>query len=71
MKISDFFRATTNGKLSTNRLMSLLTAMTALFIAVWLALHGIINTEYNILVGILISAAFGGKVVAGRFENKK
>lgn len=50
------------GKLSSNRVISFLFALTACFIAIFLCIHGIVIGEYNVLCGLLISGAVGNKI---------
>lgn len=52
-----------NGKLSSNRFISILFALTAIGISIFLAINGVIISEYNILVGSLIAGAIGNKFV--------
>ena len=68
-RIFEFLQEST-GKFSSNRLISILLALTSIFIGIWLVVHGIISTEYNLLIGILISGAVGNKAVGNLKKDK-
>lgn len=68
--ISQFFKDDA-GQLSSMRLMSLLTTITACFIAVWYTVTGAGYVAVSVVVSPMLTLAFGGKAVQKRTENGK
>lgn len=52
-----------NGKLSSNRFISILYAITAIGISIFLCVNGVYISELNITIGLLLSASIGNKFV--------
>lgn len=52
-----------NGKLSSNRFISLLFAFTAMGLSIFLAFNGVYISELNVTIGLLLSASIGNKFV--------
>lgn len=67
-RIIEFFQDE-NGKLSSNRLLTLMFGVTAIVISLYFTFSNTLNGDYNVLIGILTSSAIGNKI-ASSFTNK-